>query len=132
MHPLKYQFRRVVMNGESADDVVAIYKEQLASIAPLSLDEVQELFQELRRWRRIDEQREIAAKKLIEGHLPLVAEITEKHLASGIPWVDLIQEGNLALLGAMESYSDKPSGNFRVYAATRIDDALTKLSTKSG
>ena len=120
------------MNGESAEEVAAIYKQQLARIAPLSLDEIQELFRELRRWRRTDEQRENAGKKLIEGHLPLVAEIAEKHLASGISWVDLVQDGNLALLGAMESYTENPSEDFRAYATTRIDDALTKLISKTG
>ena len=77
------------------------------------------------------ERRETIERRLIESQLPLVASIAEKDVASGIPVLDLIQEGNLGLMKSIRSFAEMPAGDFLTFAATCIEDAITELYRKS-
>jgi RNA polymerase sigma factor (sigma-70 family) len=76
-------------------------------------------------------QKENAARRLIESQLMLVVSISRKHSASGVPMLDLIQEGNSGLINAVKRFADRPIGNFTAHAAACIEDAIRKVSGKS-
>lgn len=78
-------------------DPVAMYMLELSSIVSLTKQEETILFQELREAIGTD-RGEMIERRLIESRLPLVASIAQKHTASGIPMLELIQEGNLGLM----------------------------------
>jgi RNA polymerase primary sigma factor len=68
--------------------------------------------------------------ELIETHLKLVVSVAEKHLSSGMPMLDLLQEGNLGLMNAVRSFAAQPGGEFSSYATTRIEESITKAIGK--
>ena len=118
------------MENHDPDDPVAMYMRELSTIEPLTKDEETSLFEELRGTIGI-QQREPIERRLIESQLPLVASIAEKHTASGIPMLDLIQEGNLGLMKSVRSFAEAPTGDFPAFAATYIEDAITKAYPKA-
>jgi RNA polymerase primary sigma factor len=61
----------------------------------------------------------------------LVVNIAEKRSASGVPLLDLIQEGNIGLMNAVRSFAERPIGDFTAYAAACIEEAITKAFRKS-
>ncbi len=114
------------MNLEASDDPVEMYLREMETIPPLPNEQVLDLFYEMGHWGNWDKKREAAAKKLIEAHLPLVVEIAKKHHLTEIPRLDLIQEGNIGLMRAVAAYAETPAGEFRTYAAARIEEAIQK------
>src|SRR5439155_1217515 len=58
--------------------------------------------------------------RLVESQLALVASIAQKYSASGVPMLDLIEEGNIGLMDAVRSFAEKPIGNFTAHAAACI------------
>jgi DNA-directed RNA polymerase sigma subunit (sigma70/sigma32) len=117
------------MEKRDPDDPVAMYMRELSTIEPLTRNEETSLFQELRGTIGTD-QREAIQRRLIESQLPLVASIAQKYTASGIPMLDLIQEGNLGLMNSVRSFAVKPTGDFPTFAATCIEDAIKKAFGK--
>jgi DNA-directed RNA polymerase sigma subunit (sigma70/sigma32) len=117
------------METHDPDDPVAIYMRELSTIKPLTKHEETNLFEELRGTVGT-EQRETIERRLIESQLPLVASIAQKHIASGIPMLDLIQEGNLGLMKSVRSFAEMPTGDFPTFAASCIEDAITKAYQK--
>jgi RNA polymerase primary sigma factor len=101
------------------------YISEVRSVKPLTRDEETRQFRELAGPGDWDEARENVARRLIEGHLAQVVSIAQKHSASGVPMLDLIQEGNTGLLNAVRSFAKGP-GDFTDYAANCIDDAINK------
>jgi DNA-directed RNA polymerase sigma subunit (sigma70/sigma32) len=59
-----------------------------------------------------DEERENVTRRLIEGHLTQVVSIAQKHSASGVPMLDLIQEGNVGLMNAVRGFAEGAVGDF--------------------
>lgn len=114
------------MGDHNPDDPVAVYLREVGSMAPLAKDEEMQLFRQLARAGDWDEAHENVARRVIEGHLGQVVSIAQKHSDSGVPMLDLIQEGNRGLLNAVRSFAEKPIGDFTDYAATCIDDAIKK------
>jgi DNA-directed RNA polymerase sigma subunit (sigma70/sigma32) len=108
-----------------------VYVKEVGNVEPLTKDEETKLFRELAGPGIWDEGREIVARRLIEGHLAQVVSIAQKHsTSSGVPTLDLIQEGNLGLMNAIRNFAEKPIGDFTDYAATCIDDAIkTRLDS---
>jgi DNA-directed RNA polymerase sigma subunit (sigma70/sigma32) len=108
------------------DDPVAIYIREASSVEPLTKDEETKLFQELAGSDDWDEVRENVARRLIEGHLAQVVSIAQRHSASGLPMLDLIQEGNMGLMNAVRRFAETPIGDFTDYAGACVDDAIKK------
>jgi DNA-directed RNA polymerase sigma subunit (sigma70/sigma32) len=115
------------MENQDPDDPVAMYISEVASVEPLAKDEETKIFRELAGPGDWDEARENIARRLIEGHLAQVVNIAQKHSASGVPMLDLIQEANTGLMNAVRRFAEKPIGDFTDYAATCIDDAIKKV-----
>jgi DNA-directed RNA polymerase sigma subunit (sigma70/sigma32) len=114
------------MENHDPNDPVAVYIGEVASVKPLSKDEEATLLRELGGSGDWDHARENVARRLIESHLAQVVSIAQEHSASGVPMLDLIQEGNLGLMNAVRSFSEKPIGDFTGYAAKSINEAIKK------
>jgi DNA-directed RNA polymerase sigma subunit (sigma70/sigma32) len=114
------------MENHDPDDPVAVYISEVGSVEPLGKDEEAKLFRELAGPGDWNEARELLSRRLIEGHLAQVVAIAQEHSSSGVPMLDLIQEGNIGLMNAVESFAERPIGDFNDYAATCINDAIKK------
>jgi RNA polymerase primary sigma factor len=118
------------MEMNDPDGPVAEYMRELSTIEPLTKHEGTTLFEKLRGTIGT-EQGEPIERRLIESQLPLVVSIAERHRASGIPMLDLIQEGNIGLMESVKSFAEAPTGDFLTFAATWIEDAITKAYPKA-
>jgi RNA polymerase primary sigma factor len=114
------------MGNHDLEDPVAMYIREASSVEPLTKDEETKLFQKLAGPSDWDEVRKNVARRLIEGHLAQVVSIAQKHSASGIPMLDLIQEGNIGLMNAVRRFAERPIGDFTDYVTTCVDDAIKK------
>jgi RNA polymerase primary sigma factor len=114
------------MENHSTDDPVAVYIREVCSVKPLAKDEETELFRKLAEPGDWDKARENVERRLIESHLTQVVSIAQKHSASGVSMLDLIQEGNIGLMNAVRSFAESPIGDFTDHATTSIDDAIKK------
>ena len=103
-----------------------MYISEIASCETLDKDEETQLFRKLAGAGDWDAAQEIVARRLIEAHLAQVVGIAQKYSASGVPMLDLIQEGNIGLMNAIKSFAETPAGDFTGYAATCVDDAIKK------
>ncbi len=113
------------METHNPDDALAVYVKEVGNVERLTEEEEAKLFRELAGPGARDEGRQmVAEKRLIEGHLAQVVSIAEKCLSSGVPMLDLIQEGNLGLMSAIRNFAQKPIGDFTDYATTCIDAAI--------
>lgn len=88
-------------NVPAEDDYVRIYLEELESLAKMSEEEETQLFDQARKGSKE------AKNRLVERYLPLVAEVAHTYLIGDLPLGDLIQEGNIALLLAMEELAQQ-------------------------
>jgi RNA polymerase primary sigma factor len=91
-------------------DPLKLYVRQIGDGPLLTAQEERELA------RRKDEGDEEAKKKLIESNLRLVMSITRNYVNSGVPLLDLIQEGNLGLIRAVEKFDYKMGYKLSTYA----------------
>src|ERR671934_2060825 len=82
--------------------------------------------------RRKDEGDEAAKRKLIESNLRLVMSITRNYVNSGVPPLDLIQEGNLGLIRAVEKFDYKMGYKLSTYATWWIRQAVTRALADQG
>jgi RNA polymerase primary sigma factor len=82
--------------------------------------------------RRKDEGDEAAKKKLIESNLRLVMSITRNYTNAGVPLLDLIQEGNLGLIRAVEKFDYKKGFKLSTYATWWIRQAVTRALANQG
>jgi RNA polymerase primary sigma factor len=82
--------------------------------------------------RRKDEGDEQAKKKLIESNLRLVMSITRNYTKAGVPLLDLIQEGNLGLIRAVEKFDYKMGYKLSTYATWWIRQAVTRALADQG
>jgi len=118
---------RVAAPGATADepsaadlDLLLQYAREVSRWRLLTPAEEQELA------RRKDEGDEVAARRLIESNLRLVMWIARGYSAAGIPMLDLIQEGNLALMHAVGKFDHRQGCRFSTYATWWIRQAMAK------
>ncbi len=110
------------------DDAVTVYLRELATIPPLTREEEVHLFHQA---AQAGEQAEIAKRRLLESKLPLVLPIVERYASSGFSKLDLIQEGNLGLMRALENFPKSGLGDFSAYASSCIEDAIASAVLRS-
>lgn len=105
---------------EVADDSVRMYLREIGRIPLLTgADEV-------RLAKRIAQGDEWAKKRLAEANLRLVVSIAKKYIGRGLSLLDLIQEGNMGLLRAVEKFDYKKGFKFSTYATWWIRQAITR------
>ena len=114
--------------SESApsEDPLKLYVRQIGGGALLTREEERELA------RRKDEGDELAKKKLIESNLRLVMAITRNYTKASVPLLDLIQEGNLGLIRAVEKFDYKLGFKLSTYATWWIRQAITRALADQG
>lgn len=104
-------------------NVIHSYLNDLKAFSQLKHPEVVSLFQEYEKGGIVAEK---ARKKLIESNLRLVISIAKKHRGHNIPLEDIIQEGNLGLLKAIERFDWKKGFRFSTYATWWIKQAISQ------
>jgi RNA polymerase primary sigma factor len=109
-----------------AEDPLKLYVRQIGSGALLTREEERELA------RRKDEGDEEAKKRLIESNLRLVMSITRNYTKASVPLLDLIQEGNLGLIRAVEKFDYKLGYKLSTYATWWIRQAITRALADQG
>lgn len=106
--------------GISVDDPVKIYLKEIGRVPLLSNEEEQELA------RRMAEGDEAARAKLSEANLRLVVSIAKRYAGRGMMFLDLIQEGNMGLIKAVEKFDYSKGYKFSTYATWWIRQAITR------
>lgn len=106
--------------GVSIDDPVRMYLREIGKIPLLTYDEELELAQ------RILGDDEEARQKLSESNLRLVVSIAKKYIGRGMLFLDLIQEGNMGLIKAVEKFDYTKGFKFSTYATWWIRQAITR------
>src|SRR5574337_215031 len=103
-----------------AEDPLRLYVRQIGNGALLTREEERELA------RRKDAGDEAAKRRLIESNLRLVMAITRNYTKAGVPLLDLIQEGNLGLIRAVEKFDYKLGFKLSTYATWWIRQSVTR------
>ena len=109
-----------VPDGVSIDDPVRMYLKEIGKVPLLSADEEVELA------KRMEKGDIEAKKKLAEANLRLVVSIAKRYVGRGMLFLDLIQEGNLGLIKAVEKFDYKKGYKFSTYATWWIRQAITR------
>jgi RNA polymerase primary sigma factor len=110
----------------SAEDPLKLYVRQIGGGALLTREEERELA------RRKDEGDEAAKRRLIESNLRLVMSITRNYTKASVPLLDLIQEGNLGLIRAVEKFDYRLGFKLSTYATWWIRQAITRALADQG
>ena len=118
------------MDGHDPDDPLEVYLREVTTIQPLTEDEEMKLFQKLGQAKG-DHESQILAQQLFENRLALVVAIAGEHSSADVPMLDLIQEGNVALMEAVRIFAKNPTDDFTAYTSARIEDAMLKALAKS-
>ena len=108
------------IEGVSVDDPVRMYLREIGKIPLLTYEEEAELAQ------KIVEGDEEAKQKLAESNLRLVVSIAKKYVGRGMLFLDLIQEGNMGLIKAVEKFDYNKGFKFSTYATWWIRQAITR------
>lgn len=109
-----------------AEDSVQLYLRDIGRVRLLSAKEEIELA------RRIANGDELAKKRLVQANLRLVVSVAKKYQNRGLPFLDLIQEGNLGLIRAAEKFDAERGYKFSTYATWWIRQGITRaLADKS-
>ncbi len=109
-----------VPEGVSIEDPVRMYLKEIGKVSLLTADEEIELAQ------RMEDGDENAKKRLAEANLRLVVSIAKRYVGRGMLFLDLIQEGNLGLIKAVEKFDYRKGYKFSTYATWWIRQAITR------
>ncbi len=109
-----------VPDGISTEDPVRMYLKEIGKVPLLSADEEIELA------KRMENGDDEAKKKLAEANLRLVVSIAKRYVGRGMLFLDLIQEGNLGLIKAVEKFDYRKGYKFSTYATWWIRQAITR------
>ena len=109
-----------VPDGISIEDPVRMYQKEIGKVPLLTAEEEVELA------KRMSEGDEEAKKRLAEANLRLVVSIAKRYVGRGMLFLDLIQEGNLGLIKAVEKFDYQKGFKFSTYATWWIRQAITR------
>ncbi|MCB6900647.1 RNA polymerase sigma factor RpoD [bacterium 210917-DFI.7.65] len=109
-----------LVDNFSIDDPVRMYLKEIGKVPLLSPDEEIDLAQ------KMAEGNETAKQKLAEANLRLVVSIAKRYVGRGMQFLDLIQEGNLGLIKAVEKFDYTKGYKFSTYATWWIRQAITR------
>ncbi|MCI8550676.1 MAG: RNA polymerase sigma factor RpoD [Lachnospiraceae bacterium] len=114
------------MEGASEEDPVRLYLKEIGKIPLLTPGEEAGLA------KRIEKGDEEAARRLAEANLRLVVSVAKRYAGRGMQFLDLIQEGNLGLMKAVEKFDYKKGYKFSTYATWWIRQAITRAIADQG
>jgi len=140
------------LSGIDSDDTVSLYMREVGRIPLLTAEEEVILAKRLERGREArqrlrrnghDRERrkrleweiedgEMARKHLVKANSRLVISMAKKYIGQGVPFLDLIQEGNLGLMKAVEKFDYKRGHKFSTYATWWIRQAITRAIADQG
>jgi len=109
-----------IPEGVSIDDPVRMYLKEIGKVSLLSADEEVELA------KRMAQGDDEAKRRLAEANLRLVVSIAKRYVGRGMLFLDLIQEGNLGLIKAVEKFDYTKGYKFSTYATWWIRQAITR------
>ena len=109
-----------IMNEVSVDDPVKVYLKDIGKVPLLTMEEETELA------KRMKDGDEEAKKRLSEANLRLVVSIAKRYVGRGMLFLDLIQEGNMGLMKAVEKFDYTKGFRFSTYATWWIRQAITR------
>ena len=105
---------------EHFDDAIKLYLREIQKTKLLSADEEKELAQ------RIAEGEKAARDRMIESNLRLVVKISKRYINRGLPFLDLIEEGNMGLIKAVERFKLSKECRFSTYATWWIRQSIKR------
>lgn len=143
------------LNGVSSDDTVGLYLKEMARVPLLSIDEEIDLARRLEAGQaaelrlsslgttggNLEERQQLlfvvelgkdARDHLIKANTRLVVSIAKKYMGRGVPFLDLIQEGNLGLMKAVEKFDYSRGFRFSTYATWWIRQTITRAIADQG
>ena len=109
-----------VLEGVSTEDPVRMYLKEIGNVPLLTTEQEVELA------KRVEAGDEEAKKQLTEANLRLVVSIAQKSVGRGMPFLDLIQEGNMGLMKAVDKFDYTKGYKFSTYATWWIRQAITR------
>ena len=109
-----------VPEGVSLEDPVRMYLKEIGKVPLLTAEEEMELA------IKMEDGDEAAKKRLSEANLRLVVSIAKRYVGRGMQFLDLIQEGNLGLIKAVEKFDYRKGYKFSTYATWWIRQAITR------
>jgi len=109
-----------VPKGISVDDPVRMYLKEIGKVPLLNAEEENDLAQ------KMENGDEEAKRRLAEANLRLVVSIAKRYVGRGMLFLDLIQEGNLGLIKAVEKFDYRKGFKFSTYATWWIRQAITR------
>ncbi len=109
-----------VPEGVSLEDPVRMYLKEIGKVPLLTADQETDLAQ------RMEKGDEVARKQLAEANLRLVVSIAKRYVGRGMLFLDLIQEGNMGLIKAVEKFDYRKGYKFSTYATWWIRQAITR------
>lgn len=115
-----------VLEGVSTEDPVRMYLKEIGNVPLLTTE------QEVALAKRVEEGDEEAKKALTEANLRLVVSIAKKYVGRGMPFLDLIQEGNMGLMKAVDKFDYTKGYKFSTYATWWIRQAITRGIADTG
>jgi len=110
----------IVEGAINIDDHVRMYLKEIGKVPLLSADE------EINLAKKMEQGDEISKKRLAEANLRLVVSIAKRYVGRGMLFLDLIQEGNLGLIKAVEKFDYRKGYKFSTYATWWIRQAITR------
>ncbi len=117
---LEGDFEATAAKGIAVDDPVRMYLKEIGKVPLLSADEEIDLA------KRMEQGDEEAKKRLCEANLRLVVSIAKRYVGRGMLFLDLIQEGNLGLIKAVDKFDYTKGYKFSTYATWWIRQAITR------
>ncbi len=114
------------MDELNLDDSTKIYLKEAGAAPLLTMEEEQEYA------RRAKEGDEIAREKLICSNLRLVVSVAKKYMGRGLEFIDLIQEGNIGLMKAVERFEPEKGFRFSTYATWWIRQSISRAIADKG
>lgn len=110
----------------NTSDPIKMYLKEIGKFPLLTREE------EIKLAKQIEDGDELAKSKLAEGNLRLVVSIAKNHIGGDMSFLDLIQEGNIGLMKAVERYDYKKGFKFSTYATWWIRQAVTRSIADQG
>ena len=117
----KELFEQALSDG-GLDDSVKLYLKEIGKVPLLTAEE------EIALAKRIENKDGAAKKRLSEANLRLVVSVARGYVDSGVPFLDLIQEGNLGLMKAVEKFDHRKGCRFSTYAIWWIRQSIRRAS----